>query len=171
MQTTKNSESSRLEFLLDTSKQELMQADNKTGWTTAIYSAVIASLISLGIYLKNDWWYIGATIVYVLVGFLFVFMALIPKISLRKKGIKKTDGVNMISISDNGIFDVLKKTKNHYEKSLMESIQIYSKLATKKYRIIKFAFLWLFPPFLFTTLIKNMHKYIFNKIKKRRENG
>ncbi|MCK5867166.1 MAG: hypothetical protein KAG14_02080 [Mycoplasmataceae bacterium] len=168
MQNTKNRK--RLEFLLEASKQELIQADNKTGWATAIYSAVIAAVIALGIYLGDSWLFLGLVLGYLCMGFFIVFVALIPKVSLRKQDIKQNDGVNIISISDNGIKNVLKISEDNYEESLMETIKIYSKLATKKYRLIKVSFLLLFPPFVFWILCKIILKYLY-KNKKRSQNG
>ena len=124
---------------LHLAKQELIQAENKIGWSTAFFTIIISILVTIGIQTKQ-WLIIGILMILPGISFLVLVLALIPKIQLfPNKTINPNDRLNLMKISLLGYEKVYQNT--NIEKSLIKIINLFSKLAFRKYKLIKIAFL------------------------------
>lgn len=120
-------------------KQELIQAENKIGWSTAFFAIIISILIAIGIQTKQ-WLIIGILMIFPISSLLVLVIALIPHIRLfPEKIINLEDRLNIMKINLFGYEKVYENT--NIEKSLIDCINLFSKLAFRKYKLIKLAFL------------------------------
>ncbi len=124
---------------LHLTKQELIQAENKIGWSTAFFTIIISILVVIGFQTKQ-WLIIGILMTFPSSSFLVLVLALIPNIKLfPDKIINSNDRLNLMKIS---VFEYEKVYQNtNLEESLIVTINLFSKLAFRKYKLIKIAFL------------------------------
>ena len=124
---------------LHLTKQELIQAENKIGWSTAFFTIIISILVVIGFQTKQ-WLIIGILMTFPSSSFLVLVLALIPNIKLfPDKIINSDDRLNLMKIS---VFEYEKVYQNtNLEESLIVTINLFSKLAFRKYKLIKIAFL------------------------------
>ena len=124
---------------LHLAKQELIQAENKIGWSTAFFTIIISILVAIGIQ-TEQWLIVGILMILPGISFLVLVLALIPDIKLfPDKIINSNDRLNLMKIS---VFEYEKVYQNtNLEESLIVTINLFSKLAFRKYRLIKIAFL------------------------------
>ena len=131
---------------LDLIKQELIQAENKIGWSSAFFAIMISVLVLIGNQ-TNQWIIIGIGISFPILSLLVLVIALVPSIKLLpKRIISKKDRMNLMKISIFGYEKVHENT--NVETSLIASVDLFAKLAFKKYKLIKIAFWISFFPIL-----------------------
>ena len=124
---------------LNLAKQELIQAENKIGWSTAFFTIIISILVTIGIQTKQ-WLIIGILMILPSISFLVLVLALIPNMQLfPDKVINPNDRLNLMKISVLGYEKVYQNT--NIEKSLIKTINLFLELAFRKYKLIKVAFL------------------------------
>ena len=153
------------DILLNLSKQELMQAESKIGYTISSISLLITVMIFIILHFTSGGlWFLFLTTP--LISLCVLTYSFFPKGNLRKQEMKREWYFSSYHIgklkekeyekiiSQNDFFDI--------EKSANQSIYIWSQLAFKKYKLLKISLFILILPisllYIFFNFCKNKNR-------------